>query len=816
MKIRNKITIPYVTTVVAVAVAAGFVVTSYSEKVIQDIIAQNSAILAQESINKVVNSVKEHAYDIELYALDLSQEEDLERSNETFARMKDRAAYIEEEDTKWRNATGTLAQQVTNNSLSKEIESEFENAAFYTEHFGYPVYSEVLVTNKFGVNVGQTNRTSDYYQADEVWWQQAKEVGTHVGSVRYDESADTYSIDLAARIEDEQGDFLGVVSAVYNVQSIESVLNSARDARNGDLDYADTHSDEHSGAHLTLLDKDGAVIYSTNSLYERFSTYPEGLYNNVDRNAPTAAFTSTSSQTGEEKLFGYAYTNWGNGDISGPEWVLLIDQQTDELFAPFELLRNIIILAVLAAALVALFTALWVGRSIGRPIEQLTKSTEQIAEGNFNIHISEKIRNSSSEVGSLAEAFSDMAGRLREMYTELDEKVKKRTRDLNNTLERMEESKAVDDAILKSIGNGVVVVDNQGKIMFINDAALSLLGLEREEAAGKDVSRIMRKETEKGEQIPYDKYVLARVLEGEKFEADIQKRYYLVRENGSRFPATIAVTPVKLNEKIIGAVELFRDATEDVEVDKAKTEFVSLASHQLRTPLSTVSWYTEMLLAGDTGEITKEQEEFLKEIYAGNQRMIQLVDALLNVSRVEAGTLSIVNKDVDLPQVVEDVLEELGQEVSNKKLNISRPAIQEGSFVLKADPNIVHIVVQNLISNAVKYTPEEGNISVEIYKDGEHIVMSVADTGYGIPDDQKSEIFTKLFRADNVQQKVTDGTGLGLYMVQKIMDKLGGEVWFESEEDKGTTFYVSWPSSGMREQRGTKDLISGGYKTKDV
>jgi signal transduction histidine kinase len=265
------------------------------------------------------------------------------------------------------------------------------------------------------------------------------------------------------------------------------------------------------------------------------------------------------------------------------------------------------------------------------------------------------------------------------------------------------------------------------------------------------------------------------------------------------------VTPIRLAGGITGAVDVFRDITKDYEMETAKNEFISLASHQLRTPLSTVAWYAEMLLAGDAGAITEEQKSFLEEIYQGNHRMISLVNALLNVSRIETSTLFVGNETVDVKAVIDVALQDLAVLIQKNKVTIQKDYPKD-HVELQADIKIISIIVQNISSNAIKYTPEGGTVTIGLSTYLGQPTFKVADTGYGIPKEQQGEIFTKLFRADNIQSVVTEGTGLGLYMVKKILEKLGGKIWFESEENKGTTFYVTWPKSGMREQRGSKHL----------
>lgn len=255
-------------------------------------------------------------------------------------------------------------------------------------------------------------------------------------------------------------------------------------------------------------------------------------------------------------------------------------------------------------------------------------------------------------------------------------------------------------------------------------------------------------------------------------------------------------TPVVLDRKVIGAIRIFRDITYEREVDRAKTEFVSLASHQLRTPLSTVNWYTEMLLAGDAGELNAQQRKYLDEVYASNQRMVELVNALLDVSCLELGTFVIDPQTVDVKKLAESVIAEQMPQIGFKNMAFSFSCAEDVSF-MRADPKLVRMVMQNILSNAVKYTPPEGKISMLLTRaNRKDILLRVTDTGYGIPDNQKEKICTKFFRADNVRSKDTDGTGLGLYIVKSVIENAGGKIWFTSsaEEGKsGTTFYAILP-----------------------
>lgn len=230
------------------------------------------------------------------------------------------------------------------------------------------------------------------------------------------------------------------------------------------------------------------------------------------------------------------------------------------------------------------------------------------------------------------------------------------------------------------------------------------------------------------------------------------------------------------------------------ELDKAKSEFISIASHQLRTPLSAIKWSLKMLSNGDFGALSEEQKEIINNSYQSNEKLISLVHDLLDVSRIEEKRIRYEFKKGDLIAVAKDVLKDFYRlaEIKNIKLFFSAP---NNVPQIKFDDEKIRMVFQNLLDNAVKYTPEGGKISLSFEKTSKEVMFSVKDSGMGIPKDQIGNLFKKFFRARNVVGQ-TEGTGLGLFIVESIIDAHKGKIWAESEEGKGTVFYVTLPISG--------------------
>jgi PAS domain S-box-containing protein len=370
--------------------------------------------------------------------------------------------------------------------------------------------------------------------------------------------------------------------------------------------------------------------------------------------------------------------------------------------------------------------------------------------------------------------------------------------DAKNKIEREVQNARKFQKAVDSSTEAVSITTPDGALVYVNPAWVELNGYTDSEALGRN-PRLLKSEETKA-----DIFVAMweKISAGLTFTTeDITNK----RKNGTIYHAELSIYPIREGSQVLFYVSLCQDITQRKEVDRAKTEFVSLASHQLRTPLSAIRWYSEMLLSKYVGELNDKQKQYVKEIYAGNLRMVELVNALLNVSRIDLGTFAIEPEAVNLVEICESVLGELTPQINEKKQTVEKIfATAPASYM--ADSKLIRIVFQNFLSNSVKYTQPEGHIVAEIATQGNQLYIRVSDNGYGIPKSQHGKIFEKLFRADNVRQKDTEGTGLGMYIVKAIVESSGGKIWFESAENEGTTFHVLLPLAGMPKKGGTKGL----------
>lgn len=229
------------------------------------------------------------------------------------------------------------------------------------------------------------------------------------------------------------------------------------------------------------------------------------------------------------------------------------------------------------------------------------------------------------------------------------------------------------------------------------------------------------------------------------------------------------------------------------QANKMKTEFVSIASHQLRTPLAAMRWTLNLLNDDKTSNPSaQEQTNYLGLIKESNERMIRLVNDLLDVSRIEMGRIILNPCQVNLYILIKKIIDNyaLLAKASNIDINLEANETLPNAYV---DPEKISLVIQNLVDNAVKYTKGKGEVKITATADGDHVKVMIKDTGVGIPKSQQKHIFQKFFRSDNIMKHQTVGTGLGLFIAKAIIEDSNGKIWFESEENKGTTFYFTLP-----------------------
>ena len=355
---------------------------------------------------------------------------------------------------------------------------------------------------------------------------------------------------------------------------------------------------------------------------------------------------------------------------------------------------------------------------------------------------------------------------------------------------KLRDEKAKDEALLASIGEGMIATDNTGEIIAVNRIAEQILGWNKEDLIGKKAGQVIPVIDENGELVPPEKHAVA-VAIATSTTISSNTMQYVHKEGGRRTPVAVTVNPVILEGKLIGSIAIFRDITKEKELEETRRDLLSLASHQLRTPLSGTKWLIETLIKGIHGPLTKEQKEYLDEIYKINERMTTLVHDMLSVLRMESGITAATKEQVSVVPLAHTTIDGLDAVAKNKNIALRLSECEDCDIAV--DPLLLQNVLEGLISNAINYSNPGSEVVVNIEKKPTELIFSVKDSGIGIPQDEQRQIFARFYRASNAKTFDTRGTGLGLYIASMLAKKIGAILSFESEEGKGSTFYIHIP-----------------------
>ncbi len=358
----------------------------------------------------------------------------------------------------------------------------------------------------------------------------------------------------------------------------------------------------------------------------------------------------------------------------------------------------------------------------------------------------------------------------------------------SNIAEEMAENKLVNSRELFTElyrGSPVpyLVITKNGLVDSANYAAVRLFGVEIGWFDGKDIFDYLN--SENVQRVSLMQQYLAKQVPVNSVEIEI------IRPDGGTRWVMLSLFPFKTISRELKGLLTLVDITKQKEIDKAKTEFVSLASHQLRTPITAMKWNIELLSGTGKDHFTEGEQAYLQKIERGVGRMDALITDFLSVSKLELGTFEPHIETVPLTQFFSSILESHEKGAGARQITIER-AWTDGD-VIHADPHLLDMAVNNLISNAIKYTRDGGVVSIASEMNGEHRTIMVSDTGMGIPAEEQDHIFSKIFRASNAKSEVPEGTGLGLYIARESVRVMGGDITFVSTEGKGTTFTVLLP-----------------------
>lgn len=349
------------------------------------------------------------------------------------------------------------------------------------------------------------------------------------------------------------------------------------------------------------------------------------------------------------------------------------------------------------------------------------------------------------------------------------------------------------EIVINAIGDGVIATDEKGIIQLINPAAQAIIGWGKQDAEDLDYRSVLKLSDDKGNDIPQDAGPVQQILQG---GASVTRNdLLLTTASGKKINISLLVSPVGAYGS--GAIIVFRDITSEVSENKQRAEFISTASHEMRTPVAAIEGYLGLALNPATAQIDDKARAYLTKAHESAQHLGRLFQDLLDVSKAEDGRLKNDPKIIELVGFVRESVSVLAAKAQEKGLSlVFQPDVTENAsnsiapiFYVEVDSDHLRETMSNLIENAIKYT-KDGTVTVNVTADESHTTVSVADTGIGIAQEDIPHLFQKFYRIDNSDTREIGGTGLGLYLCRRLVESMNGRLWVESETGKGSTFYV--------------------------
>lgn len=516
-------------------------------------------------------------------------------------------------------------------------------------------------------------------------------------------------------------------------------------------------------AQIRVIDNKG-IIRGTNEVDNQGIVGQKTTDNNIknaiynNRDVVRTTYSSQSNSRYYTTITRLIRTQGNNSELVG---VIYMRSSLDSVYQNINQITLIYVSATFVAIILGLVMAIIISRAITRPIDEMKKQTLRIARGDYSGHVHVY---GNDELGQLASAVNNLSVRVEEAQ------------------ESTESERRRLDSVMAHMTDGVIATDRRGNVTIINETASSFLDHEPDDAVGKSILDLLDIR---------DDYTLRELLE----DPDDLVLDFSTKEHDLILQAYFSLIQ-RESGFISGLVCVLHDVTEQQKIDQDRREFVSNVSHELRTPLTSVRSYIEALSEGAWKD-PKVAPDFLKVTQEETDRMIRMINDLLTLSRMDSGTQKVDLEMVNLNELFNYVLDRfdmmLKQDDQPEKTYTIKRDFTKRDLWVEIDTDRFTQVLDNLMNNAIKYSPDGGVVTARLLETHNNVILSVSDQGLGIPRADIPRIFDRFYRVDKARSRAQGGTGLGLAISREVVQMLGGRIWVDSREGRGSTFYISLP-----------------------
>ncbi len=644
--------------------------------------------------------------------------------------------------------------------------------------------SEIVITDSRGQVVQASNPRLHRRKIEAAWWQNAYNEGLgheFVDDLQYNTEMKVHVLPVALPILAANGArVVGILRAIITLPNLSDAVRASQE-----------QGGAGQGIEATLMTRHGRVITSSAENDYGFSEHIEmtdaameaiisAKLDETNNGTADIRFSGYERESGidiqgDKRVYGWARTQRWRGEPwkaaqNFTDWTVLVSQPESVAFYEINLLTKNILTFTLISCVIVIPIAWLVSRRIVKPIMRIAQASRAIAKGDFDHQVPVTNNN---EVGVLAQEFNSMRD------------------DLKHAIDRITKEEKKMTAIVNSLAEGLILVDEDHRVLHINPAAEYLLNVGADQV-GEELTLIVKDIT------------LARALKESQGQISLNETVNLevsLDQGGESSTLRVVASPF-LDEAgaVLGTVYVFDDITREKEIDRMKSDFVSLVSHELRTPMTSIIGFVSLILDGKTGPINDKQRHSLVRVQHQAERLAALINDLLDISRIEAGRIQMKQEEITVSEIAKQRIEEISPQAEAKSIELRLFAPEPLPHTI-GDEERIGQVFTNLIGNAIKFTPESGKIAVRISANGtptnqsdRMLHVEIIDTGEGIPIEERERVFNRFHQLGNINTRQEGGTGLGLSIVKSIVESHGGTVWVdEGYEGRGSNFQFTLP-----------------------
>ena len=631
-------------------------------------------------------------------------------------------------------ANGDALSKPSKLSTLRRVNSTLRNSIRQLEGYAGPG-SEITVTNLHRQIVISTAERPSGRPINEGWWHKAYNNGfgyDYIENLQYDAGEKRHFLTVALpirRAESSGPKVIGVLRAIITLPELSEIVQRPSEA-----------DELIRGIETFIINKHGRVIAAEPESGYGFSDHIEfsnAVFDFINAGAEDQGFEMDGERNsqGEMKVYAWARTpredTSGSGSLKFIDLAILVSQPEKLAFPEITKLTRRVLTFTIVSCLVVVIIALVVSQRIVTPIMRVARAARAIGQGDFNQKIPVT---SSNEVGVLADEFNSMRKHLESAVGKLTAEEKKMS------------------AIVNSLAEGLILVDGGNRVLHTNPAAAHLLNVSVNQI-GEDFTQIIRD------------VELSKVIKDTQSQVSQNKSAISeanVGNDGEKRVVRVVASPfVDENGSSLGTVYVFDDITREKEIDQMKSDFISLVSHELRTPLTSIIGFVSFILDGKTGPINEKQQNSLIRVHRQSKRLAALINDLLDVSRIESGRIQMNQEPIMLLDIANQRLEEIRPQADAKEIQLNFAAPESLPPIL-GDEARMGQVFTNLIGNAIKFTPDNGEITVKLKGDGNLLHVEIIDTGPGIPAEERQKIFEKFYQRSDIHTRQKGGFRIGV------------------------------------------------------